>query len=130
MTGRTVPAWLSRLLLVVGAAGAVIVMHSLPMGAHDGSATSPVALTEHTAAMAADPMGHEPTHPVPQHDRSQHLCLSVLTVLAISVILALLRHLSRTRMRLTAEASPPWRRHRSPPPRKPPSLAQLCVLRL
>lgn len=129
MAGRTVRAWLLRFLLVVGAAGAVTVMHSLPVASHPRPQAASFAQAVHVAATTADLMGHEPLPPDGEHHGLEHLCLATLTALVVSIALELLRRLWRTTSRTTGALSPRWG-ERSPPPRRPPSLTRLCVLRL
>lgn len=128
MAGRTVRAWLLRCLLVVGAAGAVTVMHSLPVASHDRPEAASFAQAVHVVT-TADLMGHEPLPPDGEHHGLEHLCLATLTAVAVSIALALLRRLWRTTSRTTGALSPRWG-DPSPPPRRPPSLTRLCVLRL
>lgn len=129
MAGPTIRARLLRFLLVIGAAGAVTVMHSLPIAAHERPQTASFAQAVHVAEMTADPMGNEPSPPADEHHGLEHLCLAILTAVAVSIALALVRRLWRTTSRTTGAL---WPRcgERSPPPRRPPSLTRLCVLRL
>lgn len=129
MAGRTIRAWLLRFLLVVGAAGAVTAMHSMPVAAHQRPPAASGAQAVHAADMTADPRGHTPSAPADEHHGLEHLCLAILTAVAVSIGLALVRRLWPTTSR-TAAVVLSWCCDRSPPPRRPPSLTRLCVLRL
>ncbi|CAA9228715.1 MAG: hypothetical protein AVDCRST_MAG41-814 [uncultured Corynebacteriales bacterium] len=129
MAGRTVRAWLLRLLLVLGAAGAVTVMHSLPIAPRDHPQAASFAQVAHVALMTVDPVGNQPSRPDREHHGLEHLCLAILTAIAVRIALALIQRRWPTISRAAAVALPRWG-NRSAPPVRPPSLARLCVLRL
>lgn len=129
MAGRTIRAWLLRFLLVVGAAGAVTVMHSMPVAAHERPRAASGAQAVHAAEMTADPMGDKPSAPADEHHGLEHLCLAILTAIAVTIGLALVRRLWPTTLETAGVVLSRWS-DRSPPPRRPPSLTRLRVLRL
>ena len=92
--------------------------------------TGPVAATHMSGSAApADPMG--PDRPGRGHDDGLlHLCLAVLT--AVAVLVASAVAWSRLRPRPAPRrfgASRLWTAPRAPPPTAPARLALLCVLR-
>lgn len=110
--------------LVAGLLLGLVGMHHLAMTPHS-------AATSTSAAMADPGMDPGPAHPGDDHGSALlHLCLAVLTALAVLLVpLVLWRWPGTARIAARAGTSGVRPAPRAPPPTAPARLALLCVLR-